>query len=90
MAQPLDETQPLDDKQQSIDYANMYNTKYIQLNQMENEKIVDNLQKLHYLQNTISSKDKMIEQVNKNTQNTNDIIFYLVMFFGLLTFKYSN
>lgn len=76
--------QPLDDKQQSIDYANMYNTKYIQLNQMENEKIVDNLQKLHYLQNTISSKDKMIEQVNKNTQNTNDIIFYLVMFFGLL------
>lgn len=70
--------------QQAIDYANMYNTKYIQLNQMENEKIVNNLQKLHYLQNTISSKDKLIEQVNKNTENTKDIIFYLVMFFGLL------
>ena len=75
---------PLDDTQQSIDYANMYNTKYIQLNQMENDKIVDNLQKLHYLQNTISSKDKLIVQVNKNTENTKDIIFYLVMFFGLL------
>ena len=61
--------------QQAIDYANMYNTKYIQLNQMENEKIVNNLQKLHYLQNTISSKDKLIEQVNKNTENTKDIIF---------------
>ena len=45
----------------------VYN-QYLQLNNLENEKIVNNLQKLNYIQNTISTKDKLINQINKNTE----------------------
>jgi hypothetical protein len=51
----------------------IYN-QYLQLNNLENEKIVNNLQKLNYIQNTISTKDKLINQINKNTESQSKII----------------
>ena len=51
----------------------VYN-QYLQLNNLENEKIVNNLQKLNYIQNTLSTKDKLINQINKNTESQSKII----------------
>jgi len=41
---------------------------YIELNDLENEKVINSMQKLEYIKNTITTKDKLIKQINQNTE----------------------
>ena len=59
--------------------ASIVYNQYLELNDLENEKIVNNLQKLNYIENTISTKDKLINQINHNTESQVKIIKNIIL-----------
>lgn len=68
----------------TINYLDYYNSKQIKLNEIENEKIVHNLQTLNYIQGAVATKDKLIQQIEDNTQKQNEIIFNILFFIAFL------
>lgn len=55
----------------------IYN-KYLNLNELENEKIVNNLQKLNSIEGTISSKDKLIKQIREDSDKQTKILYNIL------------
>jgi hypothetical protein len=55
----------------------IYN-KYLNLNELENEKIINNLQKLNNIEGTISSKDKLIKQIRDDSEKQSKILYNIL------------
>ena len=59
-----------------------------QLLKMENEELQEQLRELENIQSTISNKDTIIDQLNKNTEeyNSNIVILYICLFLAIILF----
>lgn len=62
---------------------NILYSQYLELNELENEKVINSLQKLKNIETTISTKDNLIKHINQNTNKQihtiKNIIFIIII-----------